>query len=747
MLQRSYLARKILLFGFVLVAAIAISHAFYYFVRVVDDAFITLRYAERLVDGLGLTYNDYERVEGFSNPTWLGLQSLLILLGINGVAATKFLSVFTYIGIFWAGNRFGKEVLALSGWARLLMSFLVATSAYIASWAMWGLETPLYIALMLVCMTELQMAVRLPSRKRTVTLALSLVAFVMTRPEAALYVVAWTIGVLLIDARGKEWRVRLKTLLPAAALSALILAGLVGARVVYFGQILPQTYYAKQGAGFDLGKLGSLWGQGASLIEVALSLIGVFACGALLLFSIRGAKMTGEAGSPQGHEGPVHQRIDESSSSILLMTLLANTIFVCGVRTDWMPNVRHLLPFWMCVFFGACWTADSLWRRGGKARLVSYLIVAVALACGVYGYFVDSRYSPSDFATHGRGQQWVKWKSAEGWETASAAFVRTPPDHVALMHVNSLGMIDQLFRVLESSAAPERESWFIGRDIGMVGYYSDVQVFDTDGLFTPVLSRSEEWIRSGTVTNSVLDAAFAKVPVATDLLDDWPRALGARKDVLREYEVLVGSASWPVSVRPKAAKRPSPQEVLNRYERVREKFNQAFFIGTLYGENVGAAVEKRYHWIRNIIELVEPVVVPDSEIPPDLVGRAVLDGGALEALGCRIAPTDVELRYALTCYWKRRGRPSSDWTVFVHIVPEHEPRRLLRNADHPPVGGWLPINEWPLDTAVRDAVVVDLSDVSAVQGVRYGLFKADRRCPGEGDMDAEGRIVGPVFNR
>ena len=35
-----------------------------------DDAAIGFRYSERLVDGHGLTYNDHERVMGFSNPLW-----------------------------------------------------------------------------------------------------------------------------------------------------------------------------------------------------------------------------------------------------------------------------------------------------------------------------------------------------------------------------------------------------------------------------------------------------------------------------------------------------------------------------------------------------------------------------------------------------------------------------------------------------------------------------------------------------
>ena len=36
-----------------------------------DDAFVSLRYAERLLHGDGLTWTDGERVEGYSNLLWV----------------------------------------------------------------------------------------------------------------------------------------------------------------------------------------------------------------------------------------------------------------------------------------------------------------------------------------------------------------------------------------------------------------------------------------------------------------------------------------------------------------------------------------------------------------------------------------------------------------------------------------------------------------------------------------------------
>ena len=50
---------------------------------VCDDAFISFRYAENLVRGLGLVYNAGERVEGYSNFLWTLGTALGMRLGVD----------------------------------------------------------------------------------------------------------------------------------------------------------------------------------------------------------------------------------------------------------------------------------------------------------------------------------------------------------------------------------------------------------------------------------------------------------------------------------------------------------------------------------------------------------------------------------------------------------------------------------------------------------------------------------------
>ena len=52
-----------------------------------DDALISLRYTERLLQGEGLTWNDGERVEGYSNLLWVLILAVPGLLGLDLVGS------------------------------------------------------------------------------------------------------------------------------------------------------------------------------------------------------------------------------------------------------------------------------------------------------------------------------------------------------------------------------------------------------------------------------------------------------------------------------------------------------------------------------------------------------------------------------------------------------------------------------------------------------------------------------------
>ena len=71
-------------FRIILVAVFAVIMLFTFLRSYpVDDAFITYRYAQNLVDGHGPVWNPGERVEGYSNFLWLLMIAFGMLLGLQ----------------------------------------------------------------------------------------------------------------------------------------------------------------------------------------------------------------------------------------------------------------------------------------------------------------------------------------------------------------------------------------------------------------------------------------------------------------------------------------------------------------------------------------------------------------------------------------------------------------------------------------------------------------------------------------
>src|SRR5205823_2531369 len=75
---------------------------------VIDDAFISFRYAENLVRGYGLVFNPGERVEGYTNFLWV-----LIIAGAKALGGDSLLSAKVL------GTLANLVTLVLVGWVAL----------------------------------------------------------------------------------------------------------------------------------------------------------------------------------------------------------------------------------------------------------------------------------------------------------------------------------------------------------------------------------------------------------------------------------------------------------------------------------------------------------------------------------------------------------------------------------------------------------------------------------------------------
>lgn len=217
----------------------------------VDDAFISFRYAESLANGRGLVFNPGERVEGYSNFLWTILMLVPIWLGIDRfefglLAAGKVLGGLlnlATIALLWHTAALGRSQKQRS----LIAPLYLAGLAPFLIWGVSGLETPL-VTFLVLAMLHLHLQEELAFEQGRNVVPWSYVALVfasLTRPEPVL---------LLLPLVGLRWLRRFRT---QASFSTarrelgwlLLFVVPYGAfltwRLAYFGDLLPNTYYAK----------------------------------------------------------------------------------------------------------------------------------------------------------------------------------------------------------------------------------------------------------------------------------------------------------------------------------------------------------------------------------------------------------------------------------------------------------------------------------------------------------------------
>ena len=229
----------------------------YYWDFVSDDAYISFRYAEHLATGRGLEWNPDYRVEGYTNFLWVVLIALLRVFGAaapDGARALAWLAGgATMLLIVLIARR---EQKARPSWTLLALAPIpLALTFPYQYWTSLRLETPLFAMLMLLA-TYLFVREEDNEEGRQWPSALAYLALALTRPEGAAFIAVP--GIYLLS------RVRPLTLFTGVfrqrrSWLAVYFGGLLGYhlwRVLYFGDIFPNTYYAKV-SGSDLLTRGS----------------------------------------------------------------------------------------------------------------------------------------------------------------------------------------------------------------------------------------------------------------------------------------------------------------------------------------------------------------------------------------------------------------------------------------------------------------------------------------------------------
>ena len=238
-----------------------------------DDAFISFRYVRNLLDGHGLVFNPGEHVEGYSNFLWvLELAAIWALSGVAPERAAPWLSVAFTAGtivamMWWTARLPSLSHRRLVGWMAL---GLVCASATFAVWTSGGgLETrqfTFFVVLAVACLSLYR-----DSRRGLLAASLCLAAAALTRPEGPLLAAlcfGWFVIQRMADTGrpNPDWR---RLIYLAAPFVVLVGAHFLW-RHAYYGEWLPNTYYAKHVRPWYESGFRYLW---AAALETGLYLL------------------------------------------------------------------------------------------------------------------------------------------------------------------------------------------------------------------------------------------------------------------------------------------------------------------------------------------------------------------------------------------------------------------------------------------------------------------------------------------
>ena len=322
--------------------------------RTVDDAYISLRYAENLVAGHGPVFNPGERVEGYTNPSWVALAAGALLLGVDPVPVVKIAGVavsLALLALLWRALRRASISPPAAGGATLLLG----SSYVLAIWSVAGLETNFYALLLFGGLCAV--ARHDGSAGSTARVSGWFAAAALTRPEGLAF---WLLGCAWCLRGIPPRRRALGTLAAALLLPALPLILHSVWRVAYYGEPLPNTYYAKTGGGAAMWEQGlhglaGFVGDPAHLPWLALAAAG-------LVLALR---------------GPAKQR----GAIVMAGAVILHWIYVVSVGDDGLRVHRFHVPVLapLAYLAGLALGAEARWARK-SAWLLTIATVAISQA-------------------------------------------------------------------------------------------------------------------------------------------------------------------------------------------------------------------------------------------------------------------------------------------------------------------------------------------------------------------------------
>lgn len=326
----------------------------------IDDAYISFRYAQNLADGLGLTFNPGQRVEGYTNFGWVLLLSIASKLGFDLPLAARLLSALATVLLAGLAVRFLFARSVRPAVASAGLAGLMAADGSLARWAQDGLETTCFA---LFVFLGASLAVREARGGRVFPAsALAFAATALVRPEGLLFFAVTLVWSVARRSGEGRWRRALR----GALLFAFVYGPYFLWRWHYYGFPLPNTFYAKVGA------------SGAQLLRGSAYLIEFFLVERWPLLLLALAAL-------------VLHRVRLAPWQTLFLALAAsNASYVLLVGGDWMGTGRFFVPT-LALLYAA--VAEAVVAALSDRRFEVPVLAAAVVSVFVLGSWRGERIS------------------------------------------------------------------------------------------------------------------------------------------------------------------------------------------------------------------------------------------------------------------------------------------------------------------------------------------------------------------
>ena len=416
---------------------------------ITDDAYISLRYSQRLLEGHGLTWNDTRPVEGYTNLLWVLICAAMGAVHIPLPLAAHILGITTTLLILVAIVAYIYRFfpVELRFFSALVSCASLVLSSTFSMWALGGLEQPLLACLLVwaaYCMLP-WLQEEHPQTGPAMLTGLLLGFAVITRADAALFTAAFFAAAVIADGVSTRSILSRARILP---IPILFFLGQLAFRRAYYHEWLPNTAFVK--IAFTLHRIRS----GASYVyhAVRVNLVLVL----LILIASYALWRTG--------------RVLYRKPVLFLWTIaVVWTAYVIGIGGDIFPASRHFEP--LLALSGFLLAGLGLLVQDARGRMrwpLAAGIVAATLLVATSDAMTDQEHWESQGQSLGLFLHQA-FSSQKPLLSSDAAGV--VPFFAHFPALDPLGLND--YHIAHEATSRERGHGWVGHELGDGAYILD----------------------------------------------------------------------------------------------------------------------------------------------------------------------------------------------------------------------------------------------------------------------------------